>query len=338
MKFIPLSSQPVDSPFTLTTDKLAKMCQRAFGADAQILDARELGGGTFNETWLVTLSERQVILRIAPPAALAQNWDDKWLMRRENQVKPYFAAVAVYMPQTLLTDFTHQVIARDYLFQTLMPGERWDAVADQFTHDESIQLWEQFGNLTRSIHNTSGTLFGGPFPARSFVTWSLAILYRLESVAQSMTNAELDAAAFHIILDITRANTHLLDEYHAPRLLHGDLWLFNILVERQNQTPRITALLDTDRCWWGDPMADWTMFVLAKTTAPEMQPYLNAFWRAYEQPEHDRAALFRNMVYEAMHIGTSLVWAARNNDTAALVRWNRELDMVADVLPEMAAT
>lgn len=336
MKFTPLNSQAIESPFTLTADTLMLMCQRAFGANVQAIDARELGGGTFNETWLVTLPERQVILRIAPPAAMAQNWDDKWLMRRENQVKPYFAAIAVYMPQTLLADFTHQVLPRDYLFQTLMPGERWDSVADHFTHDESLLLWEQFGTLTRSIHNTTGTLFGGPFPARSFVTWSLAILYRLESVAQSMTNADLDTASIQIILDITRDNTALLDKYRFPRLLHGDLWLFNLLVQRQDQTPRITAILDADRCWWGDPMADWTMFVLSKTTAPEMKPFIDAFWRAYGRPEHDRAGQFRNRVYEAMHIGTSLVWAARNKDTETLERGIRELAVVADTLPELA--
>lgn len=335
MKFIPLETRTTESPFILTAATLKIMCQRAFGASVRVLEARELGGGTFNETWLVTLPDRHVILRIAPPAALAQNWDDKWLMRRENQVKPYFAAIAVYMPQTLLADFTHQVLPRDYLFQTLMSGERWDSVADRFTHSESIRLWEQFGTLTRSIHNTTGTLFGGPFPARSFVTWSLAILYRLESVLQSMSDAELDTTTFHKILDTVRANTELLDEYRSPRLLHGDLWLFNMLVEHQNRGPAISAILDADRCWWGDPMADWTMFLLSKTTDADMQPFIEAFWRAYGQPEHDHAARFRNKVYEAMHIGIALVYAARHNDPATLERGVPELELVARLLPQL---
>ncbi|MCC7165227.1 MAG: aminoglycoside phosphotransferase family protein [Anaerolineae bacterium] len=335
MKFTPLNPQAIETPFTLTANKLMTMCRRAFGESVRIVDAREVVGGTFNETWLVTLPERQVILRIAPPAALAQNWDDKWLMRRENQVKPYFAAVALYMPQTLLADFTHQILHRDYLFQTFMPGERWDSVADQFTRKQSLGLWKQFGALTRQVHDTSGTLFGGPFPARSFVTWSLAILYRLESVAQSMTNAEIDTAAFQTVIDLARAHTELLDEYRSPRLLHGDLWLFNILVDSRALKPTITAILDADRCWWGDPMADWTMFVLSKTVAPEMQSFVDAFWGAYGKLEHDRAARFRNRVYQAMHTGAALVWADRQKDVKAVADGVRELQVIADTLPDL---
>jgi len=49
--------------------------------------------------------------------------------------------------------------------------------------------------------------------------------------------------------------------YRVPNLLHGDLWTFNLLVAHSNDRPAITGVLDTDRAWWGDPMADWIMFL-----------------------------------------------------------------------------
>jgi len=60
-----------------------------------------------------------------------------------------------------------------------------------------------------------------------------------------------------------RFNTSLLDEIQTPHLLHGDLWTFNLLVERGVHAPVITGVLDFDRAWWGDPSADWIMFLLA---------------------------------------------------------------------------
>ena len=60
-----------------------------------------------------------------------------------------------------------------------------------------------------------------------------------------------------------RAHPEQLDEIEVPCLLHGDLWLFNLLIARQPREPSIVGVLDADRAWWGDPMADWTMFILA---------------------------------------------------------------------------
>ena len=47
------------------------MCERGFGNEVQIESIRELGGGTFNETYLVELiGKTKVILRVAPPRML----------------------------------------------------------------------------------------------------------------------------------------------------------------------------------------------------------------------------------------------------------------------------
>lgn len=319
MKFIPLEQTSADPKTPLTLELIAAMCHRAFGPNIEIVEARELEGGTISQVWLLTLSDQQVILRVTPPSG-AYGWDEKGLMRREEYIKPFFAAVAHLMPRTLMADFTRQLLAQDYLLQTFMPGERWDKIQNEFSDAEKISLWEQFGNLTKTIHATTGSVFGGPYPMRSFTSWSQTVQYRLEHVAQSMTNARLDTSALLNVAEIVATHSALLDEIKTPHLLHGDLWLFNLLVARTADGAQITAVLDTDRAWWGDPMADWTMFVLQMNTDPEMQPLFAAFWNAYGAPEQTPAAQFRRAVYQAMHIGTSLVWANQHNDTETLER------------------
>ena len=164
--------RPLTTDLPVTADHILAMCQRAFGPTVQVIAARELGGGTFNMTFLITLPEQKVILRIAPPPTAALAWHEQQLMRREQHIQPFFAAVAHLMPRTLMVDFTHQVIPRDYVFQTFIEGERWDDIADSFTVEEQAQLWEQFGHITKSIHSTVGTKFGGPYPMTEFRTWS----------------------------------------------------------------------------------------------------------------------------------------------------------------------
>lgn len=330
MEFLPLEPSQ-DPPLSPTAEQIESMCQRAFGQSVRITSARELSGGTFNTAFLVTLEDQKVILRIAPPPTAKLMWNDHWLMRREVQIQPYFAAIATFMPRTLLADFTHQLIDRDYIFQTYLSGDRWDQISDRFTPEEKLRLWEQFGSLTKRIHDTHGTTFGGPYPAPEFPTWSQTVLYRLESALQAMVEEQLDVTSLRSVLEIVENHKSLLDAITQPCLLHGDLWLFNILVSRGLDGPTISGILDADRAWWGDPLADWTMFVLAME-APEKHPGHARFWHAYGAVEQTPETSFRQAVYEAMHIGSAMAWASKHDDVDTVQRGTRDLRAVLERL------
>ena len=327
MEFLPLQRPPEEAQLSLTADQVLAMCQRAFGSSIRVASARELGGGTFNRTFLISLHDQQVILRIAPPPTANLLWNERWLMRREVQIQPFFAALASLMPRTLLADFTHQLIDCDYIFQTHLSGERWDNIADQFSPEDELQLWEQFGNITKAIHSTVGAYFGGPYPAPEFPNWSQAVLYHLKSASQAMLDEKLDTTDLQSVLATVQSQTALLDAITEPGLLHGDLWLFNILVSRESGGPKITGVLDADRAWWGDPLADWTMFVLAMAEQEKHQGHAR-FWQAYGKPEQTPEIAFRRAVYEAMHIGTAMSWASRHADDDTVERGKRDLRAV----------
>jgi aminoglycoside phosphotransferase (APT) family kinase protein len=308
------------------------ICRRAFGPQVEVPETRELGGGTFNTTYLISLPGQQVILRIAPPESADLAWHEHSLMRREHTIKPYFAALNPLMPRTLLVDFTHQLVDRDYMLQTYLHGERWDDIAGELDHAEQLQLWEQFGRITRTIHDTAGTVFGGPPPAQTFATWSAAVLAHLDHAVAALHTAQLGATDMDVILEIARSHAGILDQVRQPHLLHGDLWLFNLLVAHTLNGPRITGVLDADRAWWGDPLADWTMFLLAKTATPETEAFYAGFWQAYGRPDPTPETRFRQAVYEAMHVATAMAWAARQSDDDTLTRGRSDLQQLVTLL------
>jgi aminoglycoside phosphotransferase (APT) family kinase protein len=328
VQFLPLRPLTEGRPLSPTANQIVAMCQRAFGLSVRVVSARELSGGTFNTTFLITINDQQVILRIAPPPTADLLWNEQWLMRREQHIQPFFAALAPLMPRTLQADFTHQLIDRDYVFQSYLAGDRWDEIAETFTPDEDLRLWEQFGRITKTIHTTIGTTFGGPYPAPEFATWSETVLYRLEHTIQALAEAQLDVSDIRSVVAIVRNQTARLDAIEQPHLLHGDLWLFNLLVTRDVDGPTISGVLDADRAWWGDPLADWTMFVLAMAAAPETHHVHARFWQSYGKPEQTSELDFRQAVYEAMHIGTALVWASLHDDVETVQRGKRDLRAV----------
>jgi aminoglycoside phosphotransferase (APT) family kinase protein len=309
------------------------MCQRGFGTSVQIESIQELGGGTFNTAYLIAFAgPRKVVLRVAPPQTADTAWEDDFLMRSEHAMQPYFAPIAALMPKVLLVDFTHQLIDRDYMFQSFIEGQRWDDAGDEFSSEENNILWGQFGTIVKQIHEVRGERFGLPRPGFQFERWSQAVIDRLERTLQAAKDLQLNVSDLEGILDMVRAHPEQLDEIQTPRLLHGDLWAFNLLIARGESDAAIVGVLDADRAWWGDPMADWTMFILAHAEPEEGHAH---FWQAYGPREETRGAEFRKTVYDGMHAATALVYSVRTQDEGTVQRAYGTLREVAEALPAL---
>src|SRR5947208_2351376 len=145
--------------------------------------------------------------------------------------------------------------------------------------------------------------YGSQFP-----TWSLTLIDWLESTINDAESSSLDTVLLCRLLELVRDNTAFLDEITCPRLLHGDLWLFNLLIQRTKDGPRIVGVLDADRGSWGDPLADWTFFLLSRRASPQEQAL---FWQEYGLPEAGPGALFRAQIYKGLHQGKILSIARR---------------------------
>lgn len=328
-----LEIQTTQDGNSLTVDQIAALCRRGFGSSFKIESIHPLGGGTFNTTYLITpVNQAKVVLRVSPPESADTYWDEAFLMRREHAMQPFFAPIAALMPKTLLVDFTHQLIERDYLFQTFIKGERWEDIVAELSPAENAALWAQFGKITKTIHNVQGEVFGLPLSGFQFASWSQTIIDRLERTLQAAHHGKLEIPHLASILDLLRSHPQQLEAVKIPRLLHGDLWLFNILISRGENAPAIVGILDSDRSWWGDPMADWTMFVLAHTEEEEGHAH---FWQAYGRPESTGRARFREKIYDAMHAGTAFLWAVRHQDEETVERAKGTLHEVADALPSL---
>lgn len=94
------------------------MCQRAFGEHVQITSAKELRGGLYNTTYLIHMVGMPPVMVCVSPSPTRQFSLKKNLMRNEYASYPFLAPLAALLPKILMVDFTHQIIGRDYLFQT----------------------------------------------------------------------------------------------------------------------------------------------------------------------------------------------------------------------------
>lgn len=248
MEYITIERGPAAFQQPVALHLIVAMCERAFGTGVQLQSVRELSGGTFNTTYRVGMAgQEDAILRVAPTSTARLFWHQPYLMRREQAIQPFLAPIARLVPRTLMADFTHELVDRDYVFQTYIPGEQWTAIDGELTPAEDEALWRQVARIAKTIHAVRGDVFGFPHPGRQFPTWSMAVIDMLERIVADTENWRFDATNMRTVLEIARAHRPVLDEIAEPHLLHGDLWGTNILVKRgQGADPVIVGVIDAD--------------------------------------------------------------------------------------------
>lgn len=163
--------------------------------------------------------------------------------------------------------------------------------------------WRQLAHIAKSIHQVEGPAFGYPYPGQQFPTWSATVLAWLAWCGDDVDATGADATEIRAFGALAGEHANVLDEIRVPRLLHGDLWPFNVLIQRDADGPNIVAVLDNDRLSWGDPLADWTFHLLPRKASATARA---AFWDAYGHPSQTASARFRDLVYEGLHAGNVL--------------------------------
>ena len=187
--------QPVDRV------QLVAMCQCAFGDQIQIESIKELSGGLYNNTYLILIQNiSPVILRVNPHST-RQFASEQNLMRNEYASLPFLTPIAPLIPRILMADFTHQIIDRDYLFQTYIEGEQWSQIMASLTGEEKKQLWRQLGSITKKIHSVHNTTFGNFLSGPTFSLWSQTISDCLTTIIHDLNSVHLDATDISRVRD-----------------------------------------------------------------------------------------------------------------------------------------
>ncbi|CAM5407387.1 hypothetical protein GCM10010329_86050 [Streptomyces spiroverticillatus] len=309
---------------SLTAEEIVKVCRRAFGEGVVPVSAVELGTGMYNNVYRVTLAgrARPVVLRIAPEER-HQFRSEHRLMRNEYATVPWLAVIAPLMPQVLAVDWSHDVIGRDWMIQSHLDG----VPAPEHLGTYPRTLWpvffRQMGAIARCVHDVRGPHFG-PVNGPGYATWSETVLTSLEEIAADLDGAGLDASDVAKAVATAAHQSTLLDEITEPRLLSGDLWTVNTLLDPAAPEPRINGVLDFDRSLFGDPAADWTIRI-ARAKKDER----TAFWEAYGEPDPSPAALWRARVYDVRHLGAVRLERHRLGNTAGV---QQSYDAMAGVL------
>ncbi|WP_241835080.1 phosphotransferase [Pseudofrankia asymbiotica] len=161
-----------------------------------------------------------------------------------------------------------------------------------------------------------------------FDTWSDTLVAFFTDLAGDLDRAGLDSADAREFATEAGKHQGVLDEITEPRLLHGDLWTVNVMMESGAPEPTISGVYDNDRTLWGDPEADWTIFMAAKKPGTER----DAFWETYGSRPATPSAARRSLFYLARHIGAIRLERRRMGNSDAVPETYEQMRDVLDQL------
>lgn len=275
----------------LTQEQILNVCERGLG-QVPVKAIQELGAGLFNNTYIIETENERVILRVAPAKGADVFRNEEWLMRREYAIQPYLSPVAQYIPKTLFADFTHQLIERDYVFQSFIQGEVWEDIRETLPESENLSLWYQVGEIAKQICSVTSDTFGFPAPKPTFKQWSGFMVNFLEGMHQDLVQRGKDIPQIAAFVERVKACDGRMDAVTVPRLVHGDLWPRNILVKKDGEKYVVCGVLDSERAYWGDEVSEWIHYLAG---VPQ------AYWDGYGELFEGRDLDARKLIYQGVY-------------------------------------
>jgi aminoglycoside phosphotransferase (APT) family kinase protein len=276
-----------DSKRKLAERELAAVVRKALGAD--LVEHVELTDGMFNAAYRLTTDDgRVVVLKVAPRPDTPLMTYERDIMRTEALAFRLMGEHGVPVPDVLHAE-------DGLLVMSALDGGSWTSQRERLTPEAHALLRRELGGIVARLHRIEGTSFGYP-QGPGGDTWRGAFLAMVTAVLA-------DAARFGVALpdgvaEWFQARSAVLDEVTTPVLVHFDLWSGNIFIDPAE--PRVVGIIDPERAFWGDPLADFVSLALFGDIEDEPDFLAGYGGAALTSAMRDRVRLYRVYLYLIM--------------------------------------
>lgn len=322
---------------TLSREQMGAVLAGAGIAQGRLKAYEELAEGTYNSAYRLRMADGgDLVLKVAPdPAAPAMGYEHGMMRTEELFYRTAHGRVPV--PEVVYASYERTVVDSDLLLMTWCPGRTLYSRRAEHGSDRWNRLRSELGGLVASMHRTTGPGFGYPQTGLA-ADWRTAFLGMVDSVLADARrfDAHLPVPTGRIA-ELLHGRADLLDGVDSPALVHFDLWPGNILVEDTGRGPRISALVDGERAFWGDPLAETVSLALFGDIADDTA-FLDGYRAAggiltLDAGTRPRLALYQSYLYLIMLV-EAVPRGAEGPDHGRAARYaSRELVSALERLP-----
>ena len=277
----------------LTREDLECLVWKQFGCGLK--DYSESGEGMMNSIYRIRLErpvpDQEVILKVSYFPGKEILTYEREIMRAEVLVYQLLEGKGVPIPKVLCHDFSHMMLDADYFFMTPVLGVSWKSVKEELSLEEKAELKKELGKYQAILHSISGEAFGYYKEGKSgFVTWAEAFSSMIWDITEDGRMRRV-SLPYEEIRSAVSKRKDLLNEITVPRLVDFDLWAGNVLLDKKSGAWYISAIIDFERAFFGDPFADFIAAVELYTEIGRETQFLEGYRtvdKEFQVTEHDR--------------------------------------------------
>jgi aminoglycoside phosphotransferase (APT) family kinase protein len=293
----------------LSENKIKELVRIHFGRECETGEITELTGGMFNAIYRIERKNEKdaVILKVGVIP-------DTTLLTYERDIMPVEVEcyrmireqTTVPVPEVLAYDFSKRYIESNYFFMTELKGEPFSKVMKKMGQENADRIREELAGYLYQIHGVKGKYFGyfTKDERRQYSTWKEAFFHMFRQILADGREHRVKLPYARIMAALQRHDGSL-EDVREPSLVEYDCHEGNIFVKKTGNSYTIEGILDFERAFWGDPIADFpTAFVFTDDIRKETA-FLNAYLRvsgrnAYTETDAVKYQLYRMYILTIM--------------------------------------
>jgi len=252
---------------------LSRIANQWLGESVDLTGVKSLHGGSMSTTLLLQFKRHKpVVLKIAPHMVVQQYQHEAYQL---NMLRDR----GLPCPEVYASKLGDLDDPNSYLLMQHMPGESLSTVRSRLSEDDLNHVEMHLADIVLQLHGQTAPLYrkvgdGTEQGTRDFVRFFHEIY---DPILEDVTAMKLIPPPLRRrICSIHEKLDRLLQHSDKPRLVHGDLWSSNLLVQPDRHGKWwVSGLLDPN-CRYSHAEIELAYLELFRTVTP-------AFFRVYEQ-------------------------------------------------------
>lgn len=293
----------------LSEEKIRELVRLNFGQSCETGTITELKGGMFNAIYRIERKREQdaIILKVGViPGTTLLTYERDIMPVEVECFRMIREQTTVPVPEVLAYDFSKKYIKSNYFFMTELKGDQFSSVMRKMGQDNVDKIREELAGYLYQLHGIKGNYFGYFSEDRShqYSSWTDAFLHMFQQILTDSREHKV-RLPYGRINAALRRNLRILEDVKEPSLVEYDCHEGNIFVKNTEQGYVIEGILDFERAFWGDPIADFpTAFVFTDDIRKEkafLCAYLKVSGRAeYTENDAKKYQLYRLYILTIM--------------------------------------
>ena len=294
----------------LSEEQIRKLVKVNFGDACKIGSIVELKGGMFNSVYLIKrMNENdKIVLKVGVvPGTTLLTYEQDVMPTEVECFKLINEQTTIPTPKVIAYDFSKKQINSNYFFMTAMEGISLNKISRKMQKQNLEKIRVELAGYLAQMHQIKGNYFGyfSDDKKYQYATWKEAFLSMFDMILRDGRKHKVKLP-YERIEKILKDNEIYLDEITIPSLVEYDCHEGNIFVKKVGEEYVIEGILDFERAFWGDPVADFPAAFIMLDDIRKEEAFLKSYLKEskvkkqYTEADATRYQLYRMYIFTIM--------------------------------------